>query len=254
LVALKNADVWERAVAVVRWIARHDVSRLYVRQIDVGGVDTKFVERHHRLLEDLLAVVLPPDRAHPDTNGFAARFGFLDKPSYVRFRVLDPDSLDLSFSEITVRVEELAEIEPALSTVFIVENEITYLAFPQLPKALVVFGSGFALTELADLPWMHDKELVYWGDIDTHGFDILNRLRSRFPEVRSILMDLSTLLSHSAQWVTEPMPTSRALPNLTPQEAALYRDLVEETHGPSVRLEQERVRFSLVEAALAPWH
>jgi len=253
MVALQNADVWEQAVEVVRWMVSHDLSRLYLRQIDVAGVDTKFVERHHRLLDQLLTVVLPPGRINPNAGGFSERFGFLDKPAYVRFRVLDPGTFDLPFSEMTVRIEELAEIEPSAASVFIVENEITYLAFPPVPKALVMFGSGFALTELGDLPWMHGKELVYWGDIDTHGFDILNRLRARFPAVRSILMDRSTLLSHKSQWVTEPLPTSRALPHLTPEETALYRDLVEETQGPSLRLEQERVRFSLVDAALAPW-
>jgi hypothetical protein len=137
--------------------------------------------------------------------------------------------------------------------VFVVENEVTYLAFPPVPNALVVFGSGFALTGLADLPWLHHKELVYWGDVDTHGFDILNRLRSRFDSVRSILMDRHTLLAHPQQWVTEPNPTARPLAHLTTEEASLYRDLVEGTYGDSVRLEQERIRFSIIEETLEPW-
>jgi hypothetical protein len=109
------------------------------------------------------------------------------------------------------------------------------------------------LTTLGDLPWLKDMEIVYWGDIDTHGFDILNRLRGRFRCVRSILMDADTLLAHTEQWVVEPAPTSRALPNLTSDEASLYRDLVEGLHGPTIRLEQERVRFSLLRQALSLW-
>lgn len=42
----------------------------------------------------------------------------------------------------------------------------------------------------------------------------------------------------------------RALPLLHPDEADLYRDLVEDALGPSVCLEQGRVRFSAVEEAL----
>lgn len=42
-----------------------------------------------------------------------------------------------------------------------------------------------------------------WGDIDTHGFAILDRLRRHFPQVRSMLMDRATLLAHEGQWVTE---------------------------------------------------
>ncbi|MFI9812555.1 Wadjet anti-phage system protein JetD domain-containing protein [Saccharothrix variisporea] len=37
---------------------------------------------------------------------------------------------------------------------------------------------------------------------------------------------------------------------LTPGEAALYRDLVEGAFGESVRLEQERIRYSAISAAL----
>jgi hypothetical protein len=103
------------------------------------------------------------------------------------------------------------------------------------------------------LPWLHGKEIVYWGDIDTHGFDILNRLRGRFKSVRSMLMDADTVLAHTERWVVEPTPTSRALPYLAADEGSLYRDLVEGLHGPNIRLEQERVRFSLLHQALLQW-
>ena len=58
---------------------------------------------------------------------------------------------------------------------------------------------------------------------------------------------------HPRQWVTEPGPSNRALSQLTVVEASLYRDLVEGRYGPNVRLEQERVRFSCLRAALVPW-
>jgi hypothetical protein len=252
LAALRHASVWEQVLATVQWIIGHDTGRLYVRQIDVAGVDTKFVERHHRLLEQLLTILLPSYRFNPEAFGFAARFRFLDKPSYIRFRVLDPTAFSAEFSEMTVRMDELAKGRPKATTVFVVENEVTYLAFPPVPNALVVFGSGI-LTGLADLPWLRLKELVYWGDIDTHGFNILDGLRSRFDSVRSILMDRDTLMAHPQQWETETNPTSRPLPHLTTEEESLYKDLIGGTYGESVRLEQERIRFSIVEETLEPW-
>ena len=106
-------------------------------------------------------------------------------------------------SELRLRTDELAEVELVIETVFVVENEVTYLAFPAVPCSIVVFGSGFALTALEDLPWLKRMTIVYWGDIDTHGFDILNRLRSRFDSVQSMLMDEETLLAHAGQWVRE---------------------------------------------------
>ena len=257
LVALGYRDVWGKALTTVEWITSRENCGLYLRQIDVAGVDTKFVEGHQKLLDELLTAVLPPDRidhSWPRAD-FTRRFGFLAKPGYTRFRLLgrNVSGFPSGVTELTLRTDELAKLAPDVTTVFVVENEVTYLAFPDVANAIVVFGSGFALTALEDLPWLHGKEIVYWGDIDAHGFDILNRLRGRFESVRSMLMDADTLLAHTEQWVVEPTPTSRVLPYLAADEASLYRDLVEGLHGPSIRLEQERVRFSLLHRALLPW-
>ena len=257
MVALGHQEVWGHVLATVAWIAAHDAGRLYRRQIDVDGVDTKFVERHRKLLDDLLTTVLPAERIDPAYTyaDFTRRFKFLPKPGYTRFRLLDRSTTGFpaGVSELTLRTDELARMEPEVATVFVVENEVTYLAFPEVADSIVLFGAGFGLTRLSDLPWLHHKQIAYWGDIDTHGFDILDRLRSRFGRVQSMLMDHKTLLAHPNQWVDEPSPTNRPLPHLSEAEAALYRDLIEARYGPRVRLEQERVRFSLLRQALEPW-
>jgi hypothetical protein len=41
------------------------------------------------------------------------------------------------------------------------------------------------------------------------------------------------------------------LGHLTADEASLYRELVEDTFGPNIRLEQERISYSLVQSAIA---
>lgn len=253
LKAIDNGEVWSDLLAVVAWVRGASTERLYLRQIDVEGVDTKFVDRHRKVLDELLTAVLPEGRidTHYTAGDFAHRYRFRARPEYTRFRVLGSEpALPEALTEFTLRTEELASLELRSRFLFVVENEITYLAFPRVLDALVVFGSGFGLASLRPLPWLVGKEIVYWGDIDTHGFDILNRLRSRFDTVRSILMNEATLLAHRGQWVTEPSPTNRPLPNLTEAEAALYGDLVEDRFGPTIRLEQERVRPSLLEREL----
>ena len=156
-------------------------------------------------------------------------------------------------TELELRVDELAQLELPVTTVFIVENQATYLAFPEVPDAIVIFGGGFGVTVLEGVPWLAQRDVVYWGDLDTHGFAILSRLRERVPTVRSILMDRSTLLAHREQFAIEPNPTEVELEGLTPDEAWVYSDLIEDRFGPSVRLEQERIRFSTVRNALEPW-
>ena len=246
--ALDLAAAWPRLLATVRWIDDRQRPGMYVRQVDVPGVDTKFIEKHRRVLTELLDLQLDPamiDQAAPDFEG---RYGFARKPAYVRLRTAVPDA---RFSEMAVRAAELDATDlPGVTRAYIVENEITYLAFPLVPEAIVLFGGGYAVDILQGLGWLADLDLVYWGDVDTHGFAILNRLRHRFPRARSILMDRDTLLAHQSQWVTEATPTRAALGLLTPAEQELYADLVDGAFGPAIRLEQERISFAALERAL----
>lgn len=254
LVALAHRGEWGQILATVAWIASHDTTTMYLRHVDVDGVDTKFIERHQQLLGQLLTVALPQDRIDMSRSSFAARYGFRPKPGYTRFRLLAPTTVfPRGISELRLRTEELAQLDLDVSRVFIVENEASYLAFPSVPDSIVLFGEGFQSTTLEAIPWLADKELVYWGDIDTHGFAILNQLRSRLPRVTSILMDHDTLLAHRAQFVTEPNPTAAPQPHLNETEQEVYRDLIEDRFGHAVRLEQERIRFSFVSCALRPW-
>jgi hypothetical protein len=247
---LRLADCWDELLATVRWIDERQSPGMYLRQVDVPGVDTKFIERHRGVLGELLDLQLSPDRIDAGTGaaGFAARYRFRRKPGYVRFRF---PSRACGFTELSVRAEEFTEPPPGAGRAYLVENEITYLAFPVPDAAVVIFGGGYAVDVLEPLVWLSELDLVYWGDIDTHGFAILNRLRHRFGHARSMLMDRATLLAHRRQWVTEPRPTAAALDLLDADEAELYRDLVHDALGPSVRLEQERVSFAAIEQALA---
>jgi hypothetical protein len=242
--ALQLAGDWDRLLATVRWIDEHRLAGLYLRQVDVPGVDTKFIESHQRVLTQLLDLQLDPARINLTAPDFAGRYGFRRKPEYVRFRCAGPGS---AYTEMTVRAEELTAPPAGITRAYILENEVTYLAFPLAADAIVLFGDGYAVSILAKLDWLAALDLTYWGDLDTHGFAILNRLRSRFRRARSILMDRETLLAHQSQWVTEKTPTKATLGLLTLAEQDLYQDLCHDTFGSAVRLEQERVGFASLE-------
>jgi len=143
-----------------------------------------------------------------------------------------------------------------IERVFITENETNFLAFPPEARALVVFGEGYGWEALARAEWLQRSPLHYWGDIDTHGFAILDQLRGHFPHATSLLMDRQTLLAHRAHWGEEPEPVRHDLPRLTPVEAAVYDELRFERLQPRLRLEQERVGFDwLIErlAGVSAW-
>jgi len=252
--AIGHDRVWEHILTTARWIVENDLSDLDLRHLDAPGIDTKFVERHRKILRQLLDQLLPAEQIDPTSATFAGRYGFRARPTYARLRLLTPvPQLPEVVTELELRVDELARLELPITTVFIVENLATYLAFPEVPDAIVVFGGGFGVTVLEGVPWLAQRDVVYWGDLDTHGFAILSRLRERVPTVRSILMNRSTLLAHREQFAVEPNPTDAALEGLTPDEAELYSDLIEDRFGRSVRLEQERIRFSTLRKALEPW-
>jgi hypothetical protein len=225
--------------------------------VDIPGVHSKFIEMHRGVLSEMLDIALSPeaiDSTALGVNHFARRYGFLDKPVCVRFRVLDSAHAllpEICEQDISLDAESFARLNLKISQVFITENEINFLAFPALKDSLVIFGAGYGFEMLSKAKWLVRCHIHYWGDIDTHGFAMLDQLRSQFGHVESFLMDRATLLAFETQWGTEVKPAVRDLSRLTPEEQSLYDDLRDNRLRRNLRLEQERIGFSWMESALA---
>jgi hypothetical protein len=257
LKALELAAVWGRLVDVCVWLEAHPRPGIYLRQIDVPNVHTKFIEAHRSVLSELLDCVLPTetvDLARSGLNQFASRYGLREKPLRIRFRLLDakkalfhPASTE---QDVTLDAASFARLELDVSRVFITENEINFLAFPPVDDSMVVFGAGYGFEMFANTTWLSDRRLCYWGDIDTHGFAILDQLRHQFDRVESFLMDRETLMAFESQWDREDKQTLRDLPRLTRDERTLFDDLRDNRLRKNLRLEQERISFGWVKAAL----
>jgi hypothetical protein len=253
-VALENADDWDRVLAVVNWFAAHPRPSIYLRQIDIEGGDTKFIEARRGLIAELLDQVLPEgavEAGRSPTREFEERYGLCPKPTLIRFRLLDESLAMQGLTDIATPASEFARLRLGVERVFITENEINGLALPPAPRSLAIFGLGYGLDRLGAAPWLRDADVVYWGDIDTHGFAMLDRLRALLPHTRSFLMDEETLLAHRPQWVREDVQHEGALPRLAPAERRVYDALRAGSWAPSLRLEQERIGFSWVQRALA---
>ena len=226
-----------------------------MRQIEAEGVDTKFVSRHRGTIAVLLDVVVPVEgvaATYSRGEGFAERYGFAAPPRLLRMRIGEGFAgMPPELTEVAMLPSEAARLRVSVGRVVVVENEVTYLAMPVPFEGVVLWGAGYAAGGLGRLPWVRDAEqVVYCGDLDTHGFAILSLLRGQVPQTRSLLMDLPTLLAHRERWGSEPSPTRARLAKLTAAERSLYEDLVEDVHAPSLRLEQERLDWRWVEAAL----
>lgn len=236
---------YRRLVDMVAWIEKNPASNLYPRQLPVSGLDSKWLEKRKGLLADLVDAV----RGRSTTEGdFFQRCGLKAPLQLVRLRVLD-DSLRQwvgGLIDISSPWEQLAKLDLPVSNVFIVENLQTGLAFDDLPGSIVIMQLGYGVDVLGRLPWIAKAHCVYWGDLDTHGFAILNRARSYLPELISVLMDEETLRSHQDLWVEETdQHGAEALPLLTDLEQTVYQAIKRNAWGQNVRLEQERIAWDV---------
>lgn len=229
-----------RLLELLAWLERHPGSGLYPRQIPVPGVDSKWLERHQRVVGEWLRALC----GEPPEQDFTTLSGLARAPDRLRLRLLDPILAAPvgGLRDLTAPVEELAGLALPVHQVFIVENLQTGLAFQDLPGCVVFMGRGYAVEAFGRLPWLQGLPCGYWGDLDTHGFAILDRLRRHLPHVRSLLMDPDTLLDHRALWTQEASPLGEQdLPRLTDLERDTYQGLTHHRWGPRLRLEQERI-------------
>lgn len=262
--ALPLAEEWPSLMRTALWVSHNPHPGIYPRQIDLPGIDTKFLERNSKALSEMIdALDVIPGSPLARLGGerasglarFCARYGFLAEPLYVRFRPpqgngLFPDSV----SELALPAPEFARLSfppRVVRRIFVTENKVNFLAFPRQEGALVIWGGGYCFEHLADAAWLDMCEIFYWGDIDTNGLAILDQFRARFPASRSLLMDVPTLLEHKAMWGVEQKQRVSALTRLDENERDLYAALLENRYGVQVRLEQERIAYGRVVEALS---
>ena len=244
---------FERLLSLMGWLSEHPASGLQLRQLPVVGLDTKWVEQRRGLIIDLLQC-RPSQSGDEPGRDLHALLGLAKQPTRIRLRLLGDDLRHQvgGLSDIEAPVDELAAMPIAPRLTFVVENLESGLALPAVPGAVALMKLGHAVNLLRLLPWLRASRVVVWGDVDTHGFAILDHVRSVLPQTESMLMDRDTLLGHQALWVEEPKPyVGPHLERLSQTERVVFDGLAGNVWGVGVRLEQERLPWPLVLSALA---
>ncbi|MGO2089924.1 MAG: Wadjet anti-phage system protein JetD domain-containing protein [Oceanisphaera sp.] len=255
----KYAGCWPQLLAVCRYLVNQPRPGLYIRQLDIPGVDSKFIEAHKPILKVLLDQLLPATAIDDSINGlrehgFEKRYGLNYEQPTVSFRLLDRAlAAELGgLDELSIPLSAFSKLDLLLDRVFITENKVNGLAFPPVRNALVIYGLGYGVQMLQNVPWLASCRIHYWGDIDSHGFAMLSQLRGYFPQAQSLLMDNNTLAHCRPLWGEETKPHGAAqLPHLNELEQTLYQQLKNHHWQANLRLEQERIPFSLLQTALA---
>ncbi len=233
-----------RALLVAEYLRVHPFPGVFARQLPLP-IPTKFIESEGPLLQSLLSAIAPHS-LRPEGTGFAERAGMLVKESLIEFLSLDEAVQTLPFRHGMVTPAEMAAkgafFDP-FENVLVVENHITFLTLPRIPRTLALMGHGFAVGRLAAIPWLRKKaNILYWGDLDAAGFAILARFREAVAGTRSVLMDRATFDAYA-------VPTERgAVKNrfsLSPSELAQLlhpeREMLEHILKTNHWVEQERI-------------
>lgn len=243
------AEPLDGLLQMTEFFLQHPWPDCYARQIPVA-VDTKFVERHQTILRQWLDQLLPASAIQADETKFALRFGLRDGQPHTTVRTLDPQlqqQLGLLFDELSLPLRTLETLKIQNATVIIVENQLNLLTLPPVPCALGIRGEGRAVTRLRRIRWLAENRVLYWGDIDVEGFQILSSLRMFFPGVESVLMSESVLREHP-HLVGEGSGSECHEPkNLLPEELAAFRRCSQGNQ----RLEQEHLPQAYVDRVLA---
>jgi hypothetical protein len=244
---------FERLLSLMGWLSEHPASGLQLRQLPIAGLDTKWVEQRRGLIIDLMQCrPLQPSVGQPGRD-LHALLGLARQPTRMRLRLLGDDLRRQvgGLCDIEAPVGELAALPISPRLVFVVENLESGLALPAVAGAVALLKLGHAVSLLQLLPWLRASRVIVWGDIDTHGFAILDRVRAGLPHAESILMDLNTLLPHRDLWVEEPRPYDGSeLERLREPERQVFDGLSQGSWGMRVRLEQERLPWPLVLSTL----
>lgn len=249
---MENDKVWEQLLIVCDYFITHPMPNLYIRELDIEGIDTKFIENHKKILDTLLCVLLDQEPTRLAQNGFEKRYGLKYDLPTIRFRILDESLYVGGLSDISLPLNEFTSLNIDCSRVFITENKINGLSFPNIKNAMVIFGLGYGVESLKNVKWLENRELIYWGDIDTHGFAILSQIRGYFSHIESMLMSDEVIEKFRHLAVKESLSKRflGELNNLTQEEYEVFEKLKENVYGEAFRIEQERIGFGYFNSTL----
>jgi len=254
---LEYQQVWPKLLAVAMFLEKNPKPNCYLRELPIPGIDSKFIEQHKGILREILDEFLSPEHIHTEIqgfqhHGFERRYGFKFPETLIRFRLLDPALFVNGMSDLSLPLSEFRLLNLSCNPIIMTENKINGLSFPMVDNGIIIFGLGYGIQSIASIPWFQEKDIYYWGDIDTHGFSILSQVRSYYPQVKSLFMDNQTLNTFKSMAVEEPEDKRCMieLAHLSEKERTVYNALCQNTYGANMRIEQERLDFKYVQQTL----
>jgi Uncharacterized protein conserved in bacteria len=246
---LTNKNVnWNDILKVCQYFIETPRPNLYLRQLPIE-IHTKFIEGNNALIQSLLDYLIPDHIRSAAQKRFAERYFLKYDEPLIRIRLLGTHLTNFgNFSDISIPLSDFEKLDLPVRNVLITENKMNFLTLPTIPYTVAVWsGGGFNVSYLKNVHWLTEKRILYWGDIDEHGFQILHQLRSYYPNTQSIMMDYKTFEYFTEFTVVGTHNKSEHLLSLNDEEHNLFDHLKSIDKN---RLEQEKISQTYVDEYL----
>lgn len=207
------------------------------RSLDIDGMDSKWIERHARLLGPCFKAI---GRYEPEGSSLEARLGFATADNLEILAKVSKEDAALPY-RVTRFVLSPEDFDPGhLEAILLIENRDTFERHEPLPGQMFIWSQGYAAVKMCrQTRALKGVKLFYWGDCDSHGYHILALCRQEQPHIVSILMDRQAIDEHFASGKPEPDAARRNVSgeHLTAGE----RDALAIIQSRGVRIEQEHL-------------
>lgn len=238
---LTEKDInWIDVLKVCQYFIETPRPNLYLRQLPIE-IHTKFIEENNALIQSLLDFLIPEHIRSLTQKRFAERFFLRYDEPLIRIRFLDENQqADFKFRDISIPLSDFEKFELPAQNVLIAENKMNFLTLPLMHSTVAIWsGGGFNIAYLRNADWLSNKKIIYWGDIDEHGFQILQQLRTYYQHAQSVMMDMLTFEAFKMYAVNGSRNKSENLNLLTKDENDIFQYL--KTLDNNNRLEQEKI-------------
>lgn len=223
----------------------------YLRALPVTFVDTKFIEKNLRIIESVVTALV--DKNVKGT-GLMSWLDCKEKPrDWLLVKPLCQETRSLLGGLPLLRLssDTLQDFELPARNILVIENEQSCLSLSDVHNTIAVSGGGKNVSWMK-AGWLADKNVGYWGDIDSEGLAILSDARSRLSSITPLMMDELTVKTFAERMVPEPDSVSKDPVALTETELALFKGLRADQYADK-RLEQERLPMEYVAQHIDAW-
>jgi hypothetical protein len=254
LLTLDTLDEWtsDKLAQATQQLQEGMGKERYLRALPLTGIHSKLIESYIPLLTDVLDFLY--HGAIKQAGGLMPWLGCLDVPvGWLNVRPLCEKTQEKigGFSILKLPIDELRKRILPAANILIVENDQTGFGLPYLPDTIAVFGGGKNIA-WSDASWLKDKNVAYWGDIDSWGLEILSNVRKHIPHVSPLMMDHTTLSKFKRFSTHEDKSVESCPSRLTSEEKTLFETLKDNVNGLN-RLEQEFYAADYIEDCLYRW-